>query len=228
MPVQRKVFRIEQPAGISEAGAAQDSDAALRHLECLSEIRALRDLIEARAAARRDELRAQTPARRAEPDPVQAAVRRSHGEVEAFGAALERLVRASRELDAVVGDTEQATQQVLRAAEQIDQNANTLAATTKSKRGQDVAGDIRRQVAQIYQACNFQDLTGQRVGKVIEILAALEQHAGRLLEIWRSIEQCKPAASGPEGDDKFLNGPKLEGDGGHSSQDDIDTMFGCA
>ncbi len=82
-------------------------------------------------------------------------------------------------------------------------------------------------MVQIFEACNFQDLTGQRVGKVVETLAFLEEHVGRLMEIWRGVEQFKPVAFDeiPEGDKKLLNGPKLAGDAGHSSQNDIDTLF---
>ena len=34
-----------------------------------------------------------------------------------------------------------------------------------------------------------------------------------------------PIVDTREGDDKLLNGPKLDGDIGHASQDDIDAMF---
>jgi chemotaxis protein CheZ len=130
-------------------------------------------------------------------------------------------------LQAIVSGTEQATQQVLQAAEDIDQSANTLSAALKSEHEQGLANDIRDRVVQIFEACNFQDLTGQRVGKVVESLAFLEEHVGRLMEIWRSIEQFKPVVfdEPAKDDNKLLNGPKLAGEAGHSSQDDIDSLF---
>jgi chemotaxis protein CheZ len=129
-------------------------------------------------------------------------------------------------LDAIVRGTEQATQQLLQAAEDIDQSANTLSAALKSGHEKDLANDIRDRVVQIFEACNFQDLTGQRVGKVVEALAFLEEHVGRLMEIWKGIEQFKPVVfETADGDNKLLNGPKLVGDSGHSSQNDIDVLF---
>jgi chemotaxis protein CheZ len=241
MPVQRKIFRIEQsvPTDAGEAGSAQDAEAALRHHEFMAEIRALRSLIEPRAAVDRGTMEksraqiAEAHAYKAELSLIYDAIRRTRSDVEALGPGAfnaPEVGRAGRELEAIVTGTEQATQQVLQAAEDIDQSANTLSAALKSEHEQGLAQDIRDRVVQIYEACNFQDLTGQRVGKVVEILALLEQHVGRMMEIWRGIEQFKPVVfdDPTQGKNKFLNGPRLAGEAGHSSQDDIDSLFGIA
>lgn len=237
MAVQRKVFRIEQSAGACARDAlnASGGDAALRYDAFVAEMRSLRDLIEPRNAVDRDALErsraqiAEAQAYKAELALIHEAIRRTRDEVAAFGAAapLPEVARASRELSAVVSGTEQATQKVLQAAEDIDQTANTLSAALKSGHELDLAHDIRDQVVRIFEACNFQDITGQRVGKVIEVLGFLEQHVGRLMEIWRGIEHFKPdVRDEPAADDRrYLNGPKLAGDGGHSSQQDIDLLF---
>ena len=62
----------------------------------------------------------------------------------AFGA--EGHGRASRELDAVVDSTERATQQILEAAESIDEAANTLSASLKQEQEQALTSDIRDHV----------------------------------------------------------------------------------
>jgi chemotaxis protein CheZ len=82
-------------------------------------------------------------------------------------------------------------------------------------------------VVQIFEACNFQDLTGQRVAHVIATLTFVEERVERLLQIWQTVEQFEPVVlgDGREGDRRFLNGPKLDGDRGYSTQDDIDDMF---
>ena len=133
-------------------------------------------------------------------------------------------------LHAIVGGTEQATQSILQAAEEIDQAANTLSASVKGSHDQGLAHDIQDRVVQIFEACNFQDLTGQRVAHVLATLKFVEEHVARLLAIWHGIEQFKPVVFGEEagGDRRFLNGPKLPGDRGHSTQDDIDGLFRCA
>jgi chemotaxis protein CheZ len=141
-----------------------------------------------------------------------------------------QIARAGRELDAIVAGTEQATQTVLRAAEDIDRTARTLVDTLKNAHEQGLAHDIQDRVVEIYEACNFQDLTGQRVDKVLATLSFIELHVGRLMQIWHGIEQFKPVAFGQsdQGDCKYLNGPKLAGESGHSSQEDIDALFGTA
>jgi chemotaxis protein CheZ len=114
----------------------------------------------------------------------------------------------------------------LQAAEDIDQVAITLSAVLKGGHDQGLVHDVHERVVQIYEACNFQDLTGQRVAKVVATLKFIEDHVARLMEIWHGIEQFKPVViEQANGDRKFLNGPKLASDAGHFSQDDIDTMF---
>src|SRR6185437_3766196 len=68
-----------------------------------------------------------------------------------------RLSRAAAELGAAIESMEKAAQIVLAAAESIDDGVRTL------------------RCAQIYEACNFQDLAGQRIGKVIALLGHLEE-----------------------------------------------------
>jgi len=236
MAVQRKVFRIEEGAGMQVVASARDAEANLRHHEFMAEIRALRSLMQPAAPASRETLersRAQiseAQAYKAELELIHAALRRTReqaGSVEALASRSPDIVRASGELEAIVAGTEQATQQVLQAAEDIDQSANALTSLLKGSYEKGLANDIRDRVVQIFEACNFQDLTGQRVGKVVDILACLEQHVGRLAEIWSRIERLEPIVlvDAPDGDARFLNGPRLNGDAGHSSQSEIDGLF---
>jgi chemotaxis protein CheZ len=163
---------------------------------------------------------------------IHATVARSRNEMSAFGTKAqggEYAARASRELVAIAGGTEQATQSILQAAEQIDQAAHVLAAAVKSTHDQGLAHDIQERVVQIFEACNFHDLTGQRVNHVLGTLKFVEEHVTRLLAIWDRIERFAPQGIGAEDSDRrFLNGPKLPEDRGHFSQDDIDTMFDCS
>ena len=205
----------------------------------MTELQALRELIGPRAGVDRDALEraraqiAEAQAYKHELGLIYAAVERTRNEMTALGAEAhgsEQTARASRELAAIVGGTEQATQSILQAAEEIDQAANTLSASVKGSHDQGLAHDIQDRVVQIFEACNFQDLTGQRVAHVLATLKFVEEHVARLLAIWHGIEQFKPVVFGEEagGDRRFLNGPKLPDDRGHSTQDDIDGMFRCA
>ena len=241
MPSPRKIFRIEESSSFDSTSAvsAGEAEAALRHHEFMTEIKALRSLIEPRAAVDRkamDQSRAQiaeAQSYKAELELIYAAIRQTRQDIDTLdsvGSSRSNTTDAGGELRAIVSGTEDATQKVLQAAEDIDQSANTLSASLKSEHLHGLAQDIRDRVLQIYEACNFQDIAGQRAAKVIETLALLEQRIGRLMQIWQAVEQFKPVVHGAagEGDQRFLNGPKLVGETGHSSQDDVDTLFGCA
>jgi len=132
-------------------------------------------------------------------------------------------------LGAIVGGTETATEGILSAAEFIDQAANTLSAAVKSEHDKALAHDIQDHVVQIFEACNFQDLTGQRITKVVGTLKFIETHIVRMMEIWGGIESFKDIAptemAAREGDPRLVNGPRLDGDLGHASQDEIDALF---
>jgi len=239
MPVQRKIFRIEESAHLRAANGAVTDDAeggALHHREFMVAVQSLRELIGPRTEVDRDAVQraraqiADAQALKHELGLIYAAVEGTRTEMSVLGAEAqsnERTARASRELAAIVGGTERATQAILQAAEEIDQAANALAASVKGSHDQGLAHDVQDRVVQIFEACNFQDLTGQRVGHVLETLKFVEQRVARLLAIWQDVEQFTPVAldAAAEGDQRFLNGPKLADDCGHATQDDIDGMF---
>jgi chemotaxis protein CheZ len=241
MPVQRKIFRIEEHARPRVAAdiAVDEAEGAQRHREFMTELQALRELIGSRADVDQDALGraraqiAEAQAYKHELGLIYAAVERTKSEMIMLGANAEsgeRTARASRELTAIVGGTEQATQSILKATEEIDQAANTLSASMKGAHERGLAQDIQDRVVQIFEACNFQDLTGQRVSQVLETLKFVEEHVERLLAIWQGIEQFKPVVLEIDVNDdrRLLNGPKLPGERDHASQNDIDVMFRCA
>ena len=52
-----------------------------------------------------------------------------------------------------------------------------------------MAQDIQDQVTQIFEACNFHDLTSQRISKVVTTLKLVEDHLAQMVEIWNAIER---------------------------------------
>lgn len=82
----------------------------------------------------------------------------------------------------------------------------------------------------IFEACNFQDLTGQRIKKVMNTMRFIENHITVMMDIWGGVDAIKvhvpPVVDTRSEDEKLLNGPKLEDEAGHASQDDIDALFG--
>jgi chemotaxis protein CheZ len=130
-----------------------------------------------------------------------------------------RLTRAAAELGAAMETMEKAAQAVLAAAESIDDGVRTRGCRPGG-RGCALAPEMQRRVAQIYEACNFQDLAGQRIGKVIALLAHLEE---QLAHVADGLDLAQAAHARPR--DVLVNGPRLDGDSGHASQSDIDAMF---
>jgi chemotaxis regulatin CheY-phosphate phosphatase CheZ len=93
----------------------------------------------------------------------------------------QQLVNASLELDNIVQATEKATSEVLEAAEEIQEVAWTL-----REQGTDIAlcDKIDQRATDIYTACSFQDITGQRTEKVVKALRFIEQRINAMIEIW--------------------------------------------
>ncbi len=240
----RDVAREIEAYGEVSGGAAPLGGLALLQQEVLDELKALRALIEhqAPAAAPAAESAAESGATsdqitvgdlnklKSETDSIHRAITRTMQELASlhFGAFGDTgHGRASRELDAVVDGTERATQQILEAAESIDEAANTLSASLKHEQEQALASDIRDQVVRIFEACNFQDISGQRIAKVLATLTFVEDRVTRMMEIWggRDALDGYAAARLTDGESKLVSGPKLNGDSGHVSQQDIDAMF---
>jgi chemotaxis protein CheZ len=81
-----------------------------------------------------------------------------------------------------------------------------------------------------YEACNFQDLTGQRISKIVQVMKFIEEHLDRVIAAWSALDSFRDlvAASTPQeadDDSALLNGPKLPDDPGHVDQSDIDALF---
>ncbi len=133
------------------------------------------------------------------------------------------IASATDELDAIVGATEAATNDILDAAEQIEPMLGALP--------RDTADRLIEITTQIYEACNFQDITGQRVTKVVDALKHIEQRIGALVAAfepeWDHEREGAPAAPPGTGrrldDADLLNGPQLP----HvaSNQDEVDALL---
>jgi len=240
MPVRRKVFRIEAMQG---KRADTDSVPQPQHDSILAELAALRELIEAGphdehvstaggVGKIRDVEGDGLRLLREELDMIQIAITRTKQEIAALhvnGFSVPESSRATRELNAVVGGSEQAIQRILAAGEEIDDAANTLSAMLKQDRDRGLAQDIRDQVVRIFEACNFHDLAGQRIAKVMAMLKFIEDRVARMVEIWGGIEAFKEFTAAALAERKpvspLLHGPRLEDDAGHASQAQIDALF---
>jgi chemotaxis protein CheZ len=227
MAAPRKIFRIEEMSSARPGERGTDAPGAPPHGELIEEIAALRAMLAAGALRPAGKTEAQVHGLQgAAIDRLVAelaaisAILRGNDAVPPLGAPTARL---AHELAAITSGTEEATRRVLAAAEEIDQAANNLSAALKGKLEQDLAQDIRDIVIRIFEACNFQDLTGQRVAKVTTALALVEEKVARLIG---EVASASTQAARKDGA-QYLNGPRLDRDRGHVTQNEIDAMFDC-
>jgi chemotaxis protein CheZ len=243
MPVRRRVFRIEEMQGPGKHAAAAERAPHSQQDSILAELAALRQLIEARphdlpistggaGGKTRDVEGDGLRLLREELDMIQITITRTKQEIAALhvnGFNVPESSRATRELNAVVGGSEQAIQKILAAGEEIDDAANTLSAVLKLDRDRGLAQDIRDHVVRIFEACNFHDLAGQRITKVMAMLKFIEDRVARMVEIWGGIEAFKEFTAAALAERQpvppLLHGPRLDEDAGHASQDQIDALF---
>lgn len=184
-------------------------------------------------------------------DPVEAAVRQVLGslagdmttneaallgELEALGREVQRaksemaalrvddinashIPRATDELDAVVEHTANATNEILDVCEGLEAMQARLPAAEAEALG--------TAVTRIYEACSFQDITGQRISKVVSALKAIEARVASVTARFANgaplppMEE-PPAAPVTEGR-ALANGPQMPGVG--TSQEEIDKLL---
>jgi chemotaxis protein CheZ len=221
--VQRKVFRVEQMFAHGRAGARAADPAERQHV--VDELKALRALAEHHDAAAADVVQNLQH----ELALISDAIARNKRELcQLIGEGEDRrMPRAAGELAAAVNCMEKATETILKSVEIVDDNARALASARMSDYERGLAEDIQDHVVQIYEACNFQDLAGQRIGNAIRTLHSIEDQVVAMLDRCTAVSRKTPAEPkpAPASDDGLLNGPRLDGDGGHASQSDIDMMF---
>jgi chemotaxis protein CheZ len=120
------------------------------------------------------------------------------------------------ELEEIVTETARAANRIMDPAEAVEKVAATLDAAP--------AAALTDAVTNIYEASSFQDITGQRITKVVRALQAMETKLATLVGAFGPPESHEVSAPiAPQGDARLLNGPQL--DKNASRQTDIDALF---
>jgi len=125
---------------------------------------------------------------------------------------------ATDQLDAIVRHTEEATGTILDAAEIIDAEAGKLKCQA-----------INDQVMLIFEACGFQDITGQRISKIVSALKHIEERIEKITTIFGSqlqgieLPQDDAESDDRDQDEKLLSGPSLPANA--NDQEKIDALL---
>lgn len=134
------------------------------------------------------------------------------------GAASENQALSSTadELEEIVVETARATNTIMDAAEDVERLSQQVPV--------DVAAGLQAAVTKIYEASTFQDITGQRIGKVVHALQSLEERLDALVDACcTETEQASSNISTVDDDAALLNGPQLSTHA--NTQSDIDRLF---
>ncbi len=112
---------------------------------------------------------------------------------------------ATDELDAIVAHTAGATNAILEVCETLDGLATALSGKQSEQ--------LNDATTRIYEACSFQDITGQRISKVVLTLKTIDAKVAHIIATFchkngaRVPVPALPAA--PPSDGGLLNGPQL-------------------
>lgn len=93
----------------------------------------------------------------------------------------DRISDMSHQLDVVVDATKSATQSILEAAESIGSNADKMQLHAAGPEETGALEAIAAAVTRIFEASNFQDLTGQRITKVVNTLKDVEAGVSHMI-----------------------------------------------
>lgn len=139
----------------------------------------------------------------------------------------DKISNATNELDAIVEATEHATNAILRNGEEINEVLARFRADSEIDEEHRLAIDqIEAKLIGIMEACNFQDITGQRITKVVNTMKFIEERVKAMIEVW-GVDSFSylpvPEEDFVDEDAALLAGPQLQDQG--LTQDDIDAMF---
>jgi chemotaxis protein CheZ len=131
-----------------------------------------------------------------------------------------RIPAAGEELGAIVRATEEATNTIMECAEAV------MAADAKDPAAYKALVDEKMLV--IFEACSFQDITGQRIAKVVETLQHIEERVSRFANVVQSKDiegflNESERARAERREKLLLHGPQLAGAG--VDQTKVDELF---
>lgn len=150
-------------------------------------------------------------------------MRQEIGALQANEMSRARIPAAGQELDAIVKSTEEASNSIMTCAENV---MSAEAIDLESYRA-----FVEDQMTVIFEACSFQDLTGQRISKVVGTLKTIESRVSRFAEAARvrdlaEIKDPRELAEEERRRLKLVSGPALAGQG--NPQDVIDELISGA
>ena len=140
-----------------------------------------------------------------------AAVRAEIAALQADDISASHIPSATDELDAIVAHTAGATDSILEVCEMLDR----IAATQDGA----AATALQEATTRIYEACGFQDITGQRITRVVATLKTIDAKVTQIIHTFAPGTAMPASPAAPT----LLHGPQLPANAMHQS--DVDALL---
>jgi chemotaxis protein CheZ len=130
------------------------------------------------------------------------------------------------QLDAIVKATEEATNTIMEAMERNEEVVGKLRDKITDPDQAALLDQITDNGKVVFESCTFQDITGQRVNKVVKSITYVEKRVNAVVDMLgkaQLVEIDVPVGREKTIDEQLVSGPQLEGDG--LSQDDVNKLF---
>ncbi len=140
-----------------------------------------------------------------------------------------RFQNMSEQLDAILEHTDSATHSILQSLEGITDLACQLQDASKDPETSDICDQLIDRTTNAMEACTFQDLTGQRVSKIVRSMKFVEERVNAMVElmgregILAAAEELEDDQALADEKKHYLQGPHNPGES--ISQDDINKLF---
>lgn len=142
------------------------------------------------------------------------------GKLQANDLTGAHIPNAGEELDAIVKATEEATNTIMGSAEEI------MGADPSDHDA--YAALVNEHILKIFEACSFQDLTGQRISRVVETLRHIEERVSHFADAIGAVDgeaelSEREQARQKRAKELILNGPQDKAKA--IEQDVVDAIF---
>lgn len=141
------------------------------------------------------------------------------------GDGVDKFATMSEQLDGVIEATKDASDSIMGAVEKNGEAVDKLRELIGDAEQIKLLDTIEDGHNAVFEACAFQDITGQRVTKIVKSIGYVEERVTTLREIWGDdeLDKIEVAVEELTEDEKLLNGPQSKTEA--ISQDEIDKLF---
>jgi chemotaxis protein CheZ len=155
-------------------------------------------------------------------------IRKELSTIRTPSATEDQFLKMADQLDAIVESTEEATNTIMEAMEDLGDLISKIRGRVDDPETIELIDKAEERANSVFEACSFQDITGQRITKVVRSLKFVEERVNSLISMWRPEELVEVAEdlskeADEDPDKKLLDGPQRKGVA--INQSDVDRIL---